>query len=431
MARSTVPRVVALTATMSLFVLASAPAAFAAPGDLDPSFGGDGIVTTAVGAASDGDAGVVQAANGDVLVAGNQGNAAGTSNGFAVVEYTPAGKLDHNFGGGDGIATANFGDCSFAEGMAVDSQGRIVVAGFRRSPCRAADSKIVVARFRADGTLDPTFGGGSGKEVFALAGFGEQADAVAMDGDKIVLAGQVEPRTQHRTVFLLLRLNDDGHLDHTFSNDGFAFASLGLGNSRASAVTVQSDHRAVACGTSGNSQSEERFAVARFTASGTLDSSFSSDGKATMDFSSRDDECHSIAQDGSGFVLGGTEDSSDLALARLTSSGDLDVHFGMGGLVEQSLSSGLDEVRGLGVGGSGKIVAAAIKNAFGNDRFAVLRFGDDGSPDSSFGANGLVTTKINGHAGPGALAVGGGSIFVSGVTTVQGDFQIAVAKYDS
>jgi hypothetical protein len=88
-------------------------------------------------------------------------------------------------------------------------------------------------------------------------------------------------------------------------------------------------------------------------------------------------------------------------------------------------------VRGLGVGGSGKIVAAAIKNAFGNDRFAVLRFGDDGSPDSSFGANGLVTTKINGHAGPGALAVGGGSIFVSGVTTVQGDFQIAVAKYDS
>ena len=54
-----------------------------------------------------------------------------------------------------------------------------------------------------------------------------------------------------------------------------------------------------------------------------------------------------------------------------------------------------------------------------------------GARDSSFGANGLVTTKINGHAGPGALAVGGGSIFVSGVTTVQGDFQIAVAKYDS
>ncbi|HXJ62638.1 MAG TPA: delta-60 repeat domain-containing protein, partial [Actinomycetota bacterium] len=373
MTRPTLRRVVALTAATSLSVLLVELPALAAPGDLDTSFDGDGTVTTAVKASSDGQAGVAQAANGDVLVAGNQGNAAGTSNGFAVVEYRPAGGRDHNFGGGDGIATANFGDCSFAEGMAVDSQGRIVVAGFRRSPCNSADTRIVVARFQADGTLDPSFGGGSGKEVFALAGFGEQADAVAMDGDRIVLAGQVEPRFQHRSVFLLLRLNDDGHLDHTFSNDGFAFASLGLEGSRAFAVTVQSDHRAAACGTTTNSQGDERFGVARFTASGTLDTSFSSDGKATVNFSSGDDECTSIAQDGSGFVVGGMKNSTDCALAGLTSTGALDGSFGTGGRVSESLSTGQDEVFGLSVGGSGKVVATAVKDNFGHDRFAVLR----------------------------------------------------------
>jgi uncharacterized delta-60 repeat protein len=433
MPRSTLPRLVAVT-LISLPVLLVAVPALASPGDLDTSFSTDGIATTAVNDSSDAEAGVAVAANGDILAAGTQENSAATASGFVVVEYTPAGKLDHSFGGGDGIATATLGSCTVAQGMAVDSQGRIVVAGYRYD-CTSGSTVIAVARFEPDGTLDPSFGGGDGKRVISLAGTGENATAVAMDGDRIVLAGSVEPKNRTVFDFLLIRLNDDGTADHSFSQDGLAFVSVDSGGSTAQAVAVQSNHRVVACGSTTNGPGGERFAVARLLSTGGLDTSFSSDGKATVNFSPTDDFCTAVVLDGGSIVLGGLADFSgaaDCALARLTSSGHLDGTFGTNGRTTQSLSSGVDNVTGLAIGGSGKIVASAIKDGLGNDRFGVLRYRDDGTLDPSFGTGGIVTTKINSHADPGAVATGGGSIVVSGSTVVQsGNFEIAVARYHS
>jgi len=433
MARLTFPRLVVFAA-VSLSVLIVAPPALASPGDLDTSFGGDGIVTTAVNAISDGDAGVALAANGDVVIAGTDQNAARTSAQFVVAEYTPAGKLDHQFGGGDGIATATFAGCAFARGMALDAQGRIVVAGVRRDPCSSTSTRVAVARFQTDGTLDPSFGGGSGKEIFSLAGSAEGAEDVATDGNKIVVAGSVVPQHSTSVDFLLLRLNQDGHLDHTFSNDGFAFVSFGAGNSIPFAVTVQPDHRVVVCGATPFEQGVERFAVARLSSSGVLDTSFSSDGKATVGFGATENVCTSVAMDGGSILVGGfegPETQGHCALARLTSAGHLDGSFGTNGRTTETLSSGADSVEGLAVGGSGKIDAAAVKNAPANGRFAVLRYLDDGTLDPSFGSGGIVTTKINSSAIPRAIAVGSGSILVSGTTFQQSGFRIVVARYHS
>jgi uncharacterized delta-60 repeat protein len=232
-----------------------------------------------------------------------------------------------------------------------------------------------------------------------------------------------------------MRLNDDGTFDHSFSGDGLAFFSFGSGNSQAFAVAVQPDHAVVACGDFVTGEVDLSFAVARLLPTGARDTSFSSDGKATVDFSSGPDRCNTVALDGGSIVVGGLDDfngASDCALARLTSAGHLDTSFGTNGRTTQSLSSGLDEVTGVAVGGSGKIVAAAVKDGFGDDRFAVLRYRDDGTLDPSFGTGGIVTTKIHSHAHPGAMAAGGGSIVVSGSTTTQsGNFEMAAAKYHS
>src|SRR5262249_19182370 len=238
---------------------------------------------------------------------------------------------DHNFGGGDGIATAGFGLCTEAKGMTIDSQGRIVVVGVREHCLSAATSVIAIARFRPDGTPDPTFGAGSGKKVISLAGTGEEGTGVALNGDKIVVAGDVVPKNQGSTVFMFLRLNDDGTLDHSFSNDGIAFVRFGSSNSfaYAFAIAVQSNHEVVACGDEQTGGSLD-FAVARLSPSGSLDTSFSSDGKVTVSFSSRPDVCQGMAIDAGKIVLAGFDGDAgtDVALARLTSDGHLDTSFG-------------------------------------------------------------------------------------------------------
>ena len=188
-------------------------------------------------------------------------------------------------------------------------------------------------------------------------------------------------------------------------------------DSGALAVAVQSNHEVVACGREQTGGSDDEFAVARLLSSGSLDTGFSSDGRATVDFSSRLDDCYAVAIDSGKIVLGGVENiigPGDVALARLTSGGHLDTSFGSGGRTTTSLSSGLDEATGVAVDGSGRIVASAAKNVFGKTRFAVLRYLGNGHLDQSFGTGGITTTKVNRDAFPNGLALDGGRIVLAG-----------------
>jgi uncharacterized delta-60 repeat protein len=429
MARLKFPRV-AVLASIALSVLLVAPPGLASPGDLDPSFGTGGIVTTGINGFAIA-FGVGLAPNGDVVVAGAASNQSGSGEKLAVVEYTSTGKLDHHFGGGDGIATATLGSCTEARGMTIDSLGRIVVVGLRQD-CQGHDNAIVVARFRPDGTLDPTFGGGSGKRAFILAGSGERGTGVAMDGDRIVVSGQVQPKGSGSSVFLILRLHDDGTLDHSFSSDGLAFIRFGSLDSGAFSLAVQSNHKVVACGFERTGASDEAFAVARLLSSGSLDTSFSSDGRATVDFSSGLDDCNAVAMDSGRIVLAGVDDitgAGDVALARLGSGGHRDASFGTGGRTTTSLSAGLDTASGVAVDGSGRIIVSAGKNGFGSSRFAVLRYLGNGHLDHSFGTGGIATTKINSHAFPNGLALGNGTVVLAGQTRNGGASEFGLARF--
>jgi len=420
------PLVAALVvATIAVF---AAPAA-ASPGDLDTGFGGDGIVTTAVNEVALGEA-VVVTAEGKVIVAGVDSAASGPGSSMLLVEYNASGHLDHGFGGGDGIVELDLGQCTEARAVALDGQGRIVVAGVREN-CTTSNTVVVVARFLPDGSLDHSFGGGDGWTVTSLAGNGEYADGVAVDGSKIVVGGGVIPGGATRFRFLVLRYSANGTLDHSFSGNGIATASLGNRNDEGLAVAVQPDHAIVACGLSESTSFHDRFAAIRYLPTGDLDTSFSGDGKATVGITAGFDDCRSVALDGGKIVLGGVADSdhaADFGLVRLTASGRPDPSFGSMGRTTLSLSPGDDEILGVAVDGAGRIVAAGWRDFLVNPRFGLARVLDDGTPDASFGNAGIVSTKIAKRSNANAMALDGDTIVLAGQTTSPDD-DVAVARY--
>ncbi len=167
-------------------------AAVAAPGDLDPSFGSSGKVTTDFGG-SDAASAVAIQTDGRIVAAGRSG-----SGDFALARYNVDGSLDPTFGS-SGMVMTDFGGSDAASAVAIQPDGRIVTAG------RSGSGDFALARYNADGSLDPSFGSG-GKVTTDFGGF-DLALGVALQSDgKIVAAGQGGSSFD----FALARYNADG-----------------------------------------------------------------------------------------------------------------------------------------------------------------------------------------------------------------------------
>jgi uncharacterized delta-60 repeat protein len=170
---------------VGLILLLVPSVALAAAGDLDNTFGGDGRVVTAFAGDATGIAVAVQA-DGKIVVAGR------VAQKFALTRYTTSGALDPTFGG-DGRVVTGFAGDAFASGVAIPTDGRIVAAG-RLTPFRGDGSKFALARYNTSGAPDPTFGG-DGKVTTGFDPRGASANGVAIQADgKIVVAGTHFPR---------------------------------------------------------------------------------------------------------------------------------------------------------------------------------------------------------------------------------------------
>src|SRR5438876_1187397 len=173
----------ALLALLSalLLVLSFAHSVDAGPGDLDPSFGTGGRVLTDFGG-GDGARALALQADGRIVVAGSS-SAGGFGSGFALARYNPDGSLDPSFRGGRVVTS--FADRDEASALALQADGKIVVAGFSDAGGR---QDFALARYNPDGGLDLSFG--SGGRVLTDFGGDDEAAALALQADgKIVVAG--------------------------------------------------------------------------------------------------------------------------------------------------------------------------------------------------------------------------------------------------
>ncbi|MFG2985674.1 calcium-binding protein [Streptomyces sp. NPDC048258] len=344
--------------------------ALAAPGDLDPTFGTGGTVTTDFEGGNDVARGVAVQADGKIVAAG-----AGGAGDFTLARYNTDGSLDTTFDT-DGKVTTDFaGGNDRANGVVVQADGKIVAAG-------GAGFDFGLARYNTDGSLDTTFGTG-GK---VITGFfaGDEAFGVALQADgKIVAAGGTDTGSSTNTDFALARYNTDGSLDTTFDTDGKVTTDFALGFDQAHGVKVQADGKIVAAG-EGESAGNVDFALARYNTNGSLDTTFDTDGKVTTDFGGTERAFGVALQaDGKIVAAGG---STAFSLARYNTNGSLDTSFDTDGKVTTAFAG---QANGVALQADGKIVAAG-----GPGDFALARYNTNGSLDTSFGTGGTVTTNF-------------------------------------
>jgi uncharacterized delta-60 repeat protein len=251
---------------------------YAENGMLDGTFGGgDGSVITNVTPGDDyAWAMAIQPVDQKIVVAGGAGGAGGR---FLVARYTSNGTPDASFGGGDGRVLTDFtAGYDYVDALAIQADGKIVAAGSTNYYGNAP--RFALARYEASGALDAAFGGGDGKVVTNFPiGYAWAFGVAIQDDDKIVAAGQSGPNTA------LARYLSSGAIDATFGGgDGKVTVNLTPGGDYADEVMVQSDGRIVVVGTGSFTDPDPKITVARFTAGGGLDASFSGDGKVVSNF---------------------------------------------------------------------------------------------------------------------------------------------------
>lgn len=346
----------------------------------------------------------------------------------------------------DGKATleAFGGDRS---GMAVQSDGKVIMVG-------GTATNFIMARFKADGTLDGDFGD-DGKVTTPIPGAdplgAKEALAVVIQRDgKIVVAGNARtPRPGSRDAIALVRYESNGRIDPTFGVDGFVFGPTFLFG-RAFAVAIDGNDRIVVAGDTpkaGNTDFGD-FIAARFSANGVIDSSFGQAGIAVTDIGGVTNEAHGlqVLSDNSLLVSGfapqvvsntnGTTTVSTpvTAVVRYKENGTLEGTFGSGGRVQLN---GDDVGRDLAVQSDGRIVLVGSIETLPfpatKKEFALMRLLANGTVDGSFGTAGRVRTPFT-ERGDAAFAVtlqGDGKIVAAGASNIQVNSNFAIARYDS
>jgi uncharacterized delta-60 repeat protein len=257
---------------------------YTADGSLDTNFADSGKVTTCIGAKYASAESVTMQSDGKIVVAGK------SLNDFAVVRYSVNGTLDTSFNE-TGKAIADFGADDYGRSVAMRRDGRIVVvgyttksmtvtsAGFDRPP--GSKKECALACFKANGSLDTSFNG-TGKVITNFGGDGNaegRSVAVQTDG-KIVVVGYATAGSTEK--FALARYNADGTLDTSFGGSGRVMTAVGITGSIATGVALQEDGKIVVAGYDVNSSGRGYdFACLRYNTDGGLDQSFGDHGKVT------------------------------------------------------------------------------------------------------------------------------------------------------
>ena len=418
----------------TVIVLAAVVAAYAAPGALDSSFGGDGRVTTDLSGHADFAGAIAIQADGKIVVAG--GSAFDTRNPkFGLARYNSDGTLDSSFGG-DGRVTTDFTrreDAAY--GVLIQPDGKIVAAG--DAGYGTGNSRFAVARYNSDGTLDPTFSG-DGRVMTQFTRHDDPVAGLAIQADgKIVVSGGVAFDGRNPN-FALARYNNDGTLDMAFGGDGKVVTDFGPNDDYSLAVVVQADGSLVAGGFSVASRSSGRgrLALARYHDDGSLDTAFGGDGKVITDFTPWDDSVQNLALQPDGKIVavgtaGFRSANSKFALARYNTDGTLDASLGGDGKVATDITPGYDSGRDVALQPDGKIVEGGYGSGRG-ERFAVARFNADGSPDVAFGSDGKAMTNFtsqNDFAFGLALQTDGNLLLAGGSGWGGSNPRVALARF--
>jgi uncharacterized delta-60 repeat protein len=354
----------------------------------------------------------------------------------ALLEVSPfptgAGSLDLCFGaGGRRFTTFTGYGSEGASGVAIQPDGKIVAAGLDYNNTTGSYDFSLV-RYLSTGELDSTFGTGGKVQTDIGATYTDYTQAIAIQADgKIVVAGRSNDD------FALARYTSAGVLDTTFDVDGIIttdFSASSIDN--AYALAIQSDGKLVVVGSTNSGTNPDNFAIARYTTTGALDTSFDTDGKQTVDFGGSYEAAYGVTLQPDGKIIVVGTDYYDFAIARLTTAGALDTTFDTDGKKLTNFVSSSDQANGVIVQPDGKILVGgwAFNTDTNTNDFALARFSSTGASDNTFGFGGRVITDLGTSHDDRANAIAlqsNGKIVLVGYSYNGTDDDFAVARFES
>lgn len=339
-------------------------------GTLDSSFGVGGMVIDSIGLSDDNEASCIAIQpDGKIIVGGFA--FISTDFDFVLLRFNTNGTHDSTFGT-YGIITKNLGDDNFANSIALQANGKILLCG---STSNGNDQDFVVVRFNHDGSTDVNYAA-AGMALVSMTSASEDIPThikVQPDG-KAIIVGLSANTTTYIPKVALLRLDTNGFPDNSFGNSGKVVNAFSANGDQLTSLVLQPDGKMVVVGQAVNTNAD--FLVARYTSTGLLDNTFGNGGYKFYNFGNLAEQAYTVALQADGkIIVAGSVDSlsTDIALIRIRSNGVIDSTFGINGKVATALSPGYDYTTSMILQPDGKIVLGGMAT----QDFAVMRYQGD------------------------------------------------------
>jgi uncharacterized delta-60 repeat protein len=393
-------------------------------GSLDTSFDGDGIVVRAFSGASSTSRGLAIDPNGNIIVAG--AHLDGGIRNLLVLRFKSTGAPDLTFGGGNGYVITDVLDDERVRSVALQADGKIVVAG-EGDHGSGTDTDFVVVRYDTAGNLDPTFDG-NGKKAEVEPGDQVLSKIVIRPDGRIAYTGTTTDSNGVRTLRAYC-YNSDGSIFYNFAlNGGTGTPDTGKG------LIVQTDNKVVIASTDDHDLLMRDLGAVRLTSTGTMDSTFGNSGTVTTLIPGAVDSLVDAGLQSDGKIVTLSATNKDLQLVRYNSDGTIDTSFGVAGRVIDDFLGGDDEPAALAIMDDGKIVVAGSVDYPGEGQYiSIAKYNQDGSPDPSFGNNGKLVTNVSSvYERVNDVTVDSdGKILVAGTTFSAFDYDFLALRYNS
>lgn len=444
------PRRSALAVALFLLVaVAPSPAGGQTAGSAVPS--GTKVVTVDLGPGSDAAFGLAVQPDGRTVVVGtsNVRREAGGYSKMAVLRFLKDGGLDPTFGDG-GRVLLDEGRSAWAQSVAVQPDGRIVVVGGMEDWGGEVIGNMAVTRLDPDGRRDPTFNGGQVVALNDRVTYGNARHVTLQPDGKLIVTGVASPRLgdfdRRVSAVAVLRLTPSGALDGSFGDRGLVRTDLDGWEQYDVGVfaAVRPDGRIVVAGTTSSASASGSPPVhqimVQYTAAGALDPTFGNGGIVLNPVASSATAAvmkpnGTVVTTGDVRFSGGVRTRS-VVLTAYRSDGALDTRFGAGGstvthapAVEKAgwMFSGLNGYgEAVALDARGRLVVAGMASGGLTGDLALVRYNGAGGLDASFGQAGWARTGVADYAGFTAVGVvPTGGIVAAGHST-KGDIQSIV-----
>lgn len=351
------------------------------PGDLDLTFGDDGITSWNELAFQDNPFTMSIQQDDKIIVAG-ESNISDLHD-MVVLRLNPEGGLDNSFGV-QGVKLIERVGYDYAFASCVQNDGKILVAG-------ASGMNGIICRLLSNGEFDNTFGS-QGVKVFESSVISGIYEILVLEDNSILIAGDLFNTENESFQACIVKLNSYGLVDNSFGNDGIAATDVNDGSVYFYDLILKEDGKLLAGGEVNYFDSDDvDIAFYQFLGDGSIDEDFVENGHSYIGSSGKQESMFDMVQLENGkFLFCGYEKTGTDYLqfvARIQSDGYLDDSFGGDGMI--NYMEGI--LRSISLQDDGKPITVGSKN----DEFCMLRLNEDGTPDVNFGDAGVVLMSLN------------------------------------